>query len=556
MDGANETVDVGDLGGTYAGCLMMSGDGDASLGVYRPGSYELRFRGDSGAEHDILELHEIHHKVLNDDTSWGSLVLFAAKHPGWGDLVQLLVDRSRIVHESFATFMSVSLARSRHTSADAVLQSYPAYVPLMERMERLLAQVPVGHRQELAATAIARFAMGAPVFDLALKLYPNQVASSDIRSSWSPDDRYSRVARVKADTFREASSAADAAFGDHFGRPFNELSLTETDETLDASWEVWEETFIAHLAANTEGLRSLPSVGKDGHLAAADQLVELAEQHGTQVELPRADPSHVLSDAESTQRILLAGAVALRSAPLHAAEAEIGVDVGMGAVLAHCSEQSQPALIVFGSRPSNLIRSFQFGPSDTKLLAARTDPLFAARLLVGDDRFEEGLILHASVPSPTALRTLFDAWPTSNISAICVTASCFADSGWQDTWAPTLSRHATIILVDGGLQGMAGEGRLLGSKGQVHAINLNLTQPGKAALVWQVEGHPHVMLVIGAPLTVNLFRGQLADLMGDRLIMNDSDWSEWLPTLRAVISTVLTTEPALRFDGVPRAEDR
>ena len=116
-------------------------------------------------------------------------------------------------------------------------------------------------------------------------------------------------------------------------------------------------------------------------------------------------------------------------------------------------------------------------------------------------------------------------------------------------WLPVLNRTPTVILVDLPLMGTVGVGRLLGANGTVHGIYLGIGHPTLTAMVWHVEDHPHVMLAIGDDLTIQLLAGQLEDLLGERLHMRDSDWSEWLPTLAAVCRSIIGTEHSLRFDG-------
>ena len=99
-------------------CLFLVGEGTASSGWCSPDAYSLEPRGDDVAEHHLMHLHEIHHKVLNDDTAWGAFIHIAARHPGWSaDLLPGLIKACRTVHEAFATFMSLSLARTRHEDA-------------------------------------------------------------------------------------------------------------------------------------------------------------------------------------------------------------------------------------------------------------------------------------------------------------------------------------------------------------------------------------------------------------------------------------------------------
>ncbi|MEZ2388596.1 hypothetical protein AB6813_03425 [bacterium RCC_150] len=66
-------------------------------------------------------------------------------------------------------------------------------------------------------------------------------------------------------------------------------------------------------------------------------------------------------------------------------------------------------------------------------------------------------------------------------------------------------------------------------------------------------GHPHVILAIADDLSIQLLAGQLVDLLAERLVMRDADWSEWMSVLSAVSASVLGTESSLRFNGLASA---
>lgn len=532
-------------------CLLFAGSGTESYGVYRPRAYELWLRGDEVAQHHVTHLHEIHHKVLNDDTAWGSLIHITARHPGWERLLDQLVSNCRLVHEAFASFMAASLAAQRHDNVDLVLEAYPVYQPLVGRMRRLLAPVPSGHRQDLAATAIARFCMSPPVFDLVTTRYPDAVMLADLPSSWLPDQRFSILSGVSPQTIGNSRAAADATFAHEYGQRFESLGLDETDERLDRAWEAWEAAFTAHLIAADPQVGSLPYLEANAHLVAATELVRAAARHGIVVPLPHEVDERTISDAESVQRLLTATEITLRSDPWPSVLAEIGTDVEAEAVLGLCAAGARSFLVIHGRTPAHLAAAFSFGPRNHKELTETTGPVFAVRLLIDDGGRD--LILNATVSSPDAYRHLTDAWPTEQVIANCITASCFIQTEWQPSWRTSLSAAPTVVLVDTGLLGMVGEGKLLGADSIVYGIYIGMNDPTLKAMAWHVEGHPHVMLAIADDLTIQLVAGQLQDLLGDRLAMRDSDWSAWVPALSAVCASVLGTESALRYDGLGRS---
>ncbi len=527
------------------------GDEHASSGVYRPRSYELTFRGDDVAQHHMLHLHEIHHKALNDDTAWGSFIHFVARHPGWDDeLLDRIVRSCRLVHEAFASFMAVSLTGHRHQDIDRVLDAYPVYLPLVRRMERLLRPVPAGHRQELAATAVARFCMGPPIFDLLKSCYPNMVTLSEIPSSWLPDQRFSVFGGIGAAVVGAAVIAADVGFARAYGRPFETLVLDETDERLDSAWSTWEADFIASLVDSEPRLRGLASISANAHLPLVAELVETARARGVLIQLPHQLDELNMSDVESVQRIFTATELRLRPTPWPSALAEVGIEVAASDVLSLASGGTRPALIIHGRTPAHVRIGFAFPQIDATELEARGEPIFAVRLLVDDDGRD--LILNVTIPTPEAYNDLVEAWPTGHLIANCITTSCYTSTNWQSSWLPALNAKPTVLLVDMGLIGMVGEGRLLGNTEPVYGSYIGLDATSFTALVWHVEGHPHVMVAIADDLTIQLFAGQLQDLLGDRLSMHDADWSEWVAVLSAVCASVLGTEGSLRFDGMGR----
>ena len=527
-------------------CLALSGADAASSGLYHPYGYSLRLLGGDIAQHQVAHLHEIHHKVLNDDTSWGAAVHLAARHPTWvRSLLPGLTSACRTVHESFASFMSLSLARTRHPDIDRVLNDYPIYVPLAARYSRLLAPVPPGHRQDLAATAVARWSMSAPVLELMEDAYPEGLGMAQIPASWRPDHRFRALTRLTTpDVLHAACRSADDTFQDSVGVGVDDLALDETDATLDRAWSLWERVFIVSAISASSRLAEMPTLEADEHLLAASRIVERLAADGIDVDPPRLGNEEAISDVESVRRLTAAASLELRR-PHPAALAVIGDGVDLDPVLALCAASSAPCVVVHGRLRTSLRRQFLF-PENT-LEGPWADPLFAIRVLVDDDARD--LILHAELPWPETFASVVSAWAARGVAACCVTASCYLDAAWQQAWLPVLRVWPLVVLLDVGLPGLVGAGSLLGEDRPVYAAYLGLGDPTLKGLVMHVDGHPHVMLSIGDDLLIQLLMGQLADLLGGRLSTGEADWSEWVVALSAVASSVLLTEARISFDG-------
>lgn len=529
-------------------CLLFRGNEGASSGRYLPAAYELVLHGDDVAQHHVMHLHEIHHKVLNDDTSWGAFIHVAARHPEWSRILfPGLVDMCRLIHESFASFMSLSLARARHPDADRVMDAYPLYRPLASRMMRLLGPVPGSHRQDLAATGVARWCMSAPVFDLASDAYPAALAIADIPALWRPDHRFRALMRVRPTNVATAVIAADAAFAARHGQTVAELSLDDSDERLDQAWADWEDAFIEAVVSADPRLARMPTVGADSHLSGAAELVAALARDGVEIGLPHDPPRQPVTDIESVQRLIAAATVTLR--PRYRAVLAVpGETVDLEPILALCAAGATPYVVVHARRTAELMGSFLFGAGDTAHLEALAPgPVFAVRVLIDDDG--EDVILHAELPDPGSFSRLVGRWGSQGAAANCITASCFLEVDWQHDWLPVLRAWPTVVLVDTGLASMVGQGRLLGDVQPVYGAYIDMADPALKGLVWHVEGHPYVMLVIGDDLTVQLFAGQLVDLLGGRLSMSGADWSEWRQVLSAVAASVLATDARIHYRG-------
>jgi hypothetical protein len=109
-------------------------------GIYRPGSFDLRLRGDADLGRRLVPYHETQHVALTTSSAWGAALLVAAEMPGWERLFSQMLDRCRTTHESFATHLSRS-ATEAFRSPDAALAACPDHAVLVGRLRRLLAPV-------------------------------------------------------------------------------------------------------------------------------------------------------------------------------------------------------------------------------------------------------------------------------------------------------------------------------------------------------------------------------------------------------------------------------
>lgn len=538
-------------------CLFLTGVDGASRGSYRPEGYELHLEPDRVDRHHLTHLHEIHHKALNDDTSWGTALHVTARHPMWsGDLFPHLLGACRIIHESFASFMSVSLASTRHDTIDEAMDAYPEYQVHARRLNDLLANVPAGHRQDLAATGIARFCMSAPVLDLLAHHDAEPVRMAAIRTLDRPDERFRRIRSADPESIVRAVIRADEEFRRSCGVEIDQLELSETDATLDHAWSVWEDRFVAGLIAAHPRLRSVPIPEPNAHLPSAINLVASLAATGIHIDLPiRSEDDRPVGDAESVQRILGAVAFPLHQPPWRAVMVRIGdrVDPGAVADLAAGTTPGRPSLVVCGRVVEQILDDYDLtDPDRADVQAVAPHPLFAVRAPI--DTSDGDAVFHGLVPDPAGYQELVASWAERGQIVNLLTSSCFRTTDWQPLWRPALAAHPTVVLVDTGMLGMTGPGRLLGDGNRIWANYVDHGHPFLRSLVWHVDQHPHVMMAIGDDLSIQLVAGQLTDLVGDRLSMSDSDWTQWRDPLGAAFASVIGTHSTLHFSGTGRAQ--
>ncbi|WP_425003063.1 hypothetical protein [Mycolicibacterium sp. S3B2] len=513
-------------------CLHYLGAADGSAGRYDTDGYHLQLRGEDLADHHLTHLHEIHHKALNDDTCWGLALHLAARHPRWNTtLYPSLLAACRTVHEVFATFLSVQLARTRHPAVTQLLGDNPHYYDYLTRMERLLAGVPAGHRKDLAATGIARFCMSGPILDVLASEEAPTLAM--VRTLDRPDARFHRFQRLDPAVLAAAGRYADASLRD-IDIDVDDLGLDHTDAVLDDAWSRWEQEFVTHAVRADPHLAGRPILGSGAHLIAGQRALQSINTKGNVIDMALAPPdAAALSDLQSTERLLSFTRIPLAQPASHTRQLTVGGQISVDELvrLVDVTAGPDPALVVHGRR----------NPADT-------EPRFSVRVISAPDD-ASSTMLHALIHEPHAYRDLMTAWTGPGTAVNCVTVSCFLDAEWQSRWMPVLLERPTVLLLDTALSALAGAGRPLGHREPVWGRHLDIGHPQLRGLVWHVEGQRHVMLAIGDDLAVQLIGGALRELLGDRLHLDDSDWTPWGSALAAVVGSLVATEPTISFDN-------
>lgn len=544
--GAREGADGVDA----ASCLFLDGGQGRSGGGYTPFGLRLNFEGDDPAEHAFAHFHEVHHKALNDDTAWGTAMHIAARHPIWRTVVfPEMLSACRALHESFATYCAVSLASARYPNAASVLAAYPPYRAYHRRLGRLLDVLPTAHRRELAATAIARWCMSGPVLEVMAEASSGVPDLRLLGAGDRPDGRLRRCQHAGVEDVLNAQRAADEAFEALAGQDIDELGFAADDAELDIVWRRWEDEFLA-LLLPTVGV-DRPRPAPDGHLAAAQRVQQALAAHGYQVALPFHGPSDRSNrDVEAAERLL--GSVTINARSAHrpgrwlVADRDMSVQEAIGEVAENTG--AAPALVLHGRRPADLASSFGLPATDLSS-ADVTEPVWALRIL--REQVDGGeVVCHVPIGDLALAEEVLAAWGERGPRISIVTSSCFQSTGWQPLWEPVLARTARFVLVDSGPMALAGPGGFDGDGPQVSAQNVRLGHPFLKALIWRVDGRPHLWTAVADDVTVQLLAAQLDDLAGGRLSFQPGEGMVDDRTLAAAMSALVQTENVFRFDAL------
>lgn len=526
---------------------------EASSGAYTPLGFNLTLRGADSLEHDVTHLHEIHHAALNDDTAWGMALRITFRHPAWRSqlFLDLLAACTR-THEAFATYMSIHLANAKVPGAESVLAAYPLYQRPYKRMKKVADLVTGDHQRDLLVTAIARVCMQSPILDKLADQLPGIPQLAHIPSIDRPDRRLSLILAATDDLVPHLSQMADAAVKREFGlTPSDHDSFLSgaTDAQLDELWTAWEDTVFDGLATllRADGAQV---ISRYAHFTAARSLIDLINRDGEVID-PRVAhaPAQPTSDFDESSAVTRAGRYPVREDLWRSRLAVLGDDAEPSELLRVVDETTRvnetPELIFHIRLPQRLMASYHWDySSSTRPGAHSSAPLVTVRAIAEDDK-RILTLFHTVVQTPSDLEALTQLWAGRGPVAACVGASCFADLAWQKTWLSPLYRQMPVItLLDTGIGQLAsaGEKALLPTHSRVDAVYLGIGHEVFRGLLWHVDRQAHINLHVADSLGIKLVAGQLEDLLGSNLVMDDADWSAWDGVLAAVLRSLLATE--------------
>jgi hypothetical protein len=536
--------------------LCFAAEG-ASAGAYTPDRTTLTLAGADAATDHVVYLHEIHHAGLNDSTAWGTaLHLFAALPEPYRACFLPLLDACRLPHEAFATYASVSVASARHAEAAvAVLDHYPAYVPLYEALARTVAPVAGPHRRYLAATALARLAMQTPLLDVLLERPSLVIAPADLRAIDTPNGRWRWFLRSGPELAAAAARAADAAVRETHGRDPLRSDRPGADpdevaaEGLDAAWEIWEKTAYALVAEQLEAAGA-STLEFNGHMDAAAAVLERGRGVDPTLKLKAARLAQPAPDdralaGATIARVRLTLADGLWPARLLDLEADQLVDE----VDDRNRIAGKPGLVLTARLPARLASSFRWDGDDHERLAIATSPLVAARAIEQD---EDGTVIaHLMVRDPAFLAEALTVWQARGPVVSVVSASCLVDTIWRDRWLPALrDAGPLVVLVDVELERFVGSWVTRDATVYGGAIHVEDAARDYWAIGISADDDPTLWLALADEMTTRLFLEQLRQTPGLAFESQTSHLERWSGVLPVVLTHLLATESFLDFEGL------
>jgi len=538
----------------HLAALFFTPAAPAGRGIYLPGRFDLRLRGDADLGDRLVHYHEAQHVTLTASTAWGAALLVAAEAPGWQRLFGKLLDRCRTTQESFATYLSCSIVAIGFGWPDATLAAYPDYAVLADRLHRFLAPVSGEQRRALAVTAVARACMQTPILDRMIASWPEALAMGSLSRLDVPDERLEHLLK-DPDLPATAGAAADAAVTGRFGTTAFDADRAgdggALDDVHDPAWALWEDTVFDRVSGELSAAGAVV-LGSNDHLDAAAELAALVVRAvpGSRLTVDAA-PDAV--DRRLTGIVLSHARLWLSKMRLPGRLVTIGDDVDRDEAVrvadATSRLEGRPNLVLSARLPARLLAGYEYDKTGAEALSALREPVVGVRSLA-DDGAGTDAVWFARLPRPADAAALTTAWGGRGDLSCCVAASCLAHDRWREAWLPALLEAGPLVwLIDVGVSSLARE---FCSGSAVHGLYLDLGPSPfgvRRGVVFKVAGGVGVWLAIADEAGIEMLVQEVAGLPGIDLQMTGGEWARELPTIRLVLLDLVRTESYVDLRG-------
>lgn len=530
--------------------------GGPAWGAYVPQRFELH-SGAAGTDARVVHLHEAHHAALNDSTAWGTALHLLARMPEpFHDAFALMLDACRRVHESFATFASVSLLTSHGDNPADLLTPYPLYVPLYESVLRGVSAVDGPNRRYLLATCAARASMQSPVLDLFTGGHANDITPSALRGIDTPDGRWAWLVSRPPGWWLDVARQADDAVRRRHGEAALMADAPDEDPTAavaeehDPAWASWELAAYDVMGMALESV-SATVLDFNGHQEPTAAAVDFARSIDPAIGLQAAPALNAARDDR-----------ALASAVVEQARHVFGgpepwrarlIDVPPAELVQGVEETSHvadlPFLVVSARLPTRLTALYRWDAADVATLAAIREPLAAVRVIEPDG--SDDLIAHARIQDVDTLRTIRERWGDRGQFLSCISASCLIDRDWQHDWLPSLLAAGRLaILIDIELDRFVHRWAGAGTTVRAAIIDITDTEGSRRGLGICAEDPNVLWVALGDELGMDLLVRQLRDTPRLEFESTAAHLHEWGDALTPLVTHLLATEPFFDLEGL------
>ena len=487
----------------------------------------------------FAQVHELHHRSLNDSTAWGSLLHLVTEAPAaFVHTETELMDACRTTQESYASYAAYSVVESILGPQPHLLARWPRYEALMRILAEAVSSAGGPQRRYLLATALARVCMQCPVADVAITDGPRGFTLSKLRDADRPDGRFRRLmgSGVLLDAAAEANAASPQA---------SDLDTPEADplavvaDQWDGVWHEWEVAAYDVLALELRRQGAEP-LSYNGHLETTAAMIDAVVAAAGPLRL-RAQARHepALSDVEVMSAQLVDIEEALTEPPYRARVLE-GPAEGVADVVSEFSRiAGEPALVIDCRLAERLAGAYRWEEG----APAGDGVLTGIRLAETDD--EETTVVWVPVRLDSLPRLLAD-WSDRGRAVAVVAASCFVEPSFSARGFRQLSELLPVaVLIDVPPDRIQHNWHRDDASISHATVRVDDRAGVWWALAFETGAEDVLWFLLGADPTIGLFRQSLGAGTSDLRLAD-----ERMGLLQLALTSTLAFETTLDFKGV------
>lgn len=526
--------------------MSFHGDGP-TYGANAPtGTTIFRGLGNTAVD-DVVFLHEAHHAGLNDSTAWGTALHILARLPeparrNYADYL----DACRVLHESYATYASVSLAETRHPDVEQLFDSYATYRPLYEAFVSLADWAGGPHRRYLLAETIATVCMQTTILD-ALVEADFDLPIHQVRRGWTPDGRLAILTRHAEALLNDACAMADAGLASelaHLDVDGNDLDVA-VDERFDEAWDRWQAVVHASLARSFDRVGS-PTLDVNGHQEPAARAVSAAMRLEPKLGLSVQRLDYVpTDDGERAGAVISQVSLKLVAEQYEARWADVSLGDLCDLVAETKAIQGEAALIVDVRRGDHLDRSYRWNHADRPT----AEPIVSVRFIADDAETDSPVMWFRRLTNPGELEDLI-ALTSLSLSIGLVGASTLVDLDFQAKWFDAFSLLDRLVThIDVEIERILPHWASQDAPIRATYVDVDDTTRPWRGIVVLGDDKDRLWLLIADNSFTNLAMNQIHASLSD-VPTSTQELEAWSTVLRHTVTHILATETELSLSAL------